>query len=702
MKKWNIKKADENAVRELLNDESLKTAVFDELLSREPDSGILRSNFQDSTLISLLVPVLVSRGFCSTESIGEKFSAECLSDPFLIRDMEKAVEKINSAIDESVKICIYGDYDCDGIMSTVILYTFLSQAGADVIYYIPERSEGYGLNCDAVRKIADMGTKLIITVDNGISAVKEAELIYELGMELVITDHHQPPEILPKAEAVIDPHRKDCMSPFKNLCGAGVVLKLVSALDGGNYEIPLEQFADLTALATVADVVDLSGENRYIVCRGMNFIEQTDRTGLTALLEVSGLLGKKINSTSMAFMLSPRINASGRFGSPKTAVNLLLSENEEEAHSIAQELNSLNENRKKAELIITDEICQLVNSDRSLASKRVLFFCGKDWNHGVIGIVASKIEELYGKPCFIASESNGEIRGSARAFGEFSVFKALNYCEECLEKFGGHQGAGGFTIKSGMTDKFDSMLQEYAFINHREMPVFSYNIDYVIKPDEMTLRGIKGLDFIEPCGQGNDKPIFLINGATVEEISPMGAGKHTMLRLNYGGKKLYAKIFRKPPEKTGILVNQNYSFAVNLEINHFNNRDSVNILVIDYRRQGINQNKIINAHHIYESFLRDEELPQNYYNSMYPERDEVALIYRKIAESGTDTDMLYSQIFSEKLNYCKFLVAIEALAELKLIDYIYSEKKVKRLKADGKVNLETAPILIKLREKTGR
>lgn len=182
----------------------------------------------------------------------------------------------------------------------------------------------------------------------------------------------------------------------------------------------------------------------------------------------------------------------------------------------------------------------------------------------------------------------------------------------------------------------------------------------------------------------------------------MGAGKHTMLRLNYGGKKLYAKIFRKPPEKTGILVNQNYSFAVNLEINHFNNRDSVNILVIDYRRQGINQNKIINAHHIYESFLRDEELPQNYYNSMYPERDEVALIYRKIAESGTDTDMLYSQIFSEKLNYCKFLVAIEALAELKLIDYIYSEKKVKRLKADGKVNLETAPILIKLREKTGR
>lgn len=701
MKKWNIKKTDENILRELINNESLRNTVLDELFSREPDSEILKGSLQDNKIISLLVPVLVSRGFCTEESINEKFSAKNLSDPFLIRDMEKAVEKINSAIDESVKICIYGDYDCDGIMSTVILYTFLIQAGADVIYYIPERSEGYGLNCDAVRKIADMGTKLIITVDNGISALNEAELIYELGMELVITDHHQPSEILPRAEAVVDPHRADCMSPFRNLCGAGVVLKLISALDGGDYEIPLEQFADLTALATVADVVELSGENRYIVCRGMNFIEQTDRTGLTALLEVSGLLGKKINSTSMAFMLSPRINASGRFGSPKTAVNLLLSENEEEAHSIAQELNSLNENRKKAELLITDEICELVNSDRSLASKRVLFFCGKDWNHGVIGIVASKIEELYGKPCFIASESNGEIRGSARAFGDFSVFKALSYCGECLEKFGGHQGAGGFTIKSGMAEKFDEMLQEYAFINHREMPVFSYNIDYVIKPEEMTVRGIKGLDFIEPCGQGNDKPIFLINGATVEEISPMGAGKHTMLRLNYGGRRIYAKIFRKSPEKTGILTGQNYYFAVNLEINHFNNKDSVSILIIDYQKQGINQNKIINALHIYESFLRDEELPENYYPSMYPKREEVALIYRNITESGTDTDMLYSQVFSKNINYCKFLVAIEALTELNLIDYRYSEKKVKRLKADGKVNLETAPILVRLKQKAG-
>lgn len=701
MKKWNIKKTDEKAVRELMNDENFKNAVLDELLSREPDSAILSGNAQDNTIISLLAPVLSARGFSSTESISEKFSVNKLSDPFLIKDMQKASDRINKAINENEKICIYGDYDCDGIMSTVMLYTFLSQAGADVIYYIPERSEGYGLNADAVKKIADMDTKLIITVDNGISAIKEAELIYELGMELVITDHHQTGETLPRAEAVVDPHRADCMTPFKNLCGAGVVLKLISALDGGNYDIPLEQFSELAAIATVADVVDLSGENRYIVCRGMNFIGQSDYTGITSLLEVSGLLGKKISSTSIAFMISPRINASGRFGSPKTAVNLILSENEEEAHAIAQELDSLNENRKKAESIITDEICGILNSDRSLASKRVLFFKGNNWNHGVIGIVASKIEELYGKPCFIASESNGEIRGSARAFGEFSVFKALSYCSECLEKFGGHQGAGGFTIKSGMTEKFDEMLQEYALINHKKMPVFSYDIDHVLRPEEMTVRGIKGLDFMEPCGQGNDKPVFLINGATVEELSPMGAGKHTNIRINYGGRRLYAKLFRKNPEQSGIITGQEYNFAVNLEINHFNNKDSVNIIVVDYRRQGINQSRITGAVYAYESFIRGEELPENYYLSMYPERAETALIYRNITETGTDIDMLYTKVFSEDLNYCKFLVVLEALAELNLIEYNSAGRKVKRLKANGKVSLDTAPVLIKLKEKMG-
>lgn len=703
MKKWSIKKSDENNVKELLNSEDLKSVVLNDIFAREPEYAQILEKCpkDDNKILSLLVPVLSARGFCSTESINDMFNVRELSDPFLIKDMAAAADKINNAVYNGIKICIYGDYDCDGIMSTVMLYTFLSQAGADVIYYIPERDEGYGLNADAVRKIADMDTKLIITVDNGISAIKEAELIYELGMELVITDHHQPGEILPKAEAVVDPHRTDCFSPFKNLCGAGVVLKLIAALDGGDYEIPLEQFSDLAAIATIADVVDLSGENRYIVCRGIKFIEQTDRTGLRALLEVSGLIGKKLNSTSIAFMISPRINASGRFGSPKTAVNLLLSDNEEEANETAQELNSLNDSRKSAENLIIKEICSLVNTDRKLALKRVLFFAGKGWSHGVIGIVASKIEELYGKPCFIASESGGEVRGSARAFGEFSVFKALSYCKDCLEKFGGHKGAGGFTVKDGMTEKFDRMLQEYALANYSEMPVYSYDIDYVLKPDEMTIRGIKGLEFIEPCGTGNDKPLFLINGALVEEVAPMGGGKHSKIRLKYGNYKLYAKIFRKPPEKLGISVGKIYNFVANLEINSFGGKENVEILIIDFRKQGINQSKVISAVDTYERFIRDEELPALYYRAMYPLREDAVTIYKKIPESGIDIDTLYSEVFSEKLNYCKFLIALDAFSELNFIDYNYSERKISRLKMQSKTELGNAPILIKLKNKMG-
>ncbi|MDE5945890.1 MAG: single-stranded-DNA-specific exonuclease RecJ, partial [Oscillospiraceae bacterium] len=620
MKYWNLKRPDESIINSLRTNGELETFL----------SGLYKSNNVDinnqERFDSLVSAVLVARGFESIETISEFFEPHTLSDPFFLKDMDKAVERINLAIDNGEKICIYGDYDCDGIMSTVMLYTFLNEIGADVFYYIPERSEGYGLNSDAVRKIASLNANLIITVDNGISALNEAELIYELGMQMIVTDHHQVGEVLPRAEAVVDPHRMDCFAPFRNLCGAGVVLKLISAMLYGDYTIPLEQYSDLTSIATVADIVELSDENRYIVHRGLGFIENNDRIGLNALITVSGLSNRKITSKSIAFFIAPRINASGRFGSPKTAVKLLLSEDEKEALEIASELNILNENRKKEENIIMNEIIKMADNDRNLVLKRVLFFVGKNWSHGVIGIVASKIEELYGKPCFIASESNGEIRGSARAFGDFSVFEALDYCKDYLEKFGGHKGAGGFTIKNGMAEEFDNKLQEYAFINFKTMPVFSYDIDYVLKPEDITIPSIKGLEFIEPCGFGNSTPVFMINGAVVEEISPMSSGIHTRLKIRYGNKVMYAKMFRRSPEQMGISRGDIYSFAVNLEVSEYNGNERIEILIVDFRKSGINQSKVISAGNIYESFLRDEELPKEYYKAMYPEREDTIII----------------------------------------------------------------------------
>lgn len=665
----------------------------------KPDTTVMRDFMLSGGLSALTAGVLASRGFSSVEAVNSFFVTEELSDPFLVKDIDKAAEVINDAIDNSAKICIYGDYDCDGIMATVILYTYLSEAGADVSYYIPEREEGYGLNEAAVRKIADDGAELIITVDNGISAVKEAELIYELGLKLVITDHHQPSEIIPRAEAVIDPHQSDCFSPFKKLCGAGVALKLVAALDGGDYTIALEQFGDLAAIATIADIVELTGENRFIVENGLPLIENTDRAGLIALKKAAGIDGKPIDSTAVAFMLAPRINSSGRFGSPKTAAELLICEDEETAQQLASELNKLNEERKKAEQVIIGEIYAEVNKNPSLIRDRILFFSGKDWHHGVIGIVAARMVETFGKPCYIMSECNGEVRGSARSFGEFSTFKSLQFAEETLEKFGGHQGAGGFTVKSGMVEDFKKKLLEYAAENHREMPVLSFKADYSVSSADLTVENIKDLKKLEPFGEGNQNPLFLMKNAVVEEIIPLSKGVHTKIKVRFDGKFFDLLIFRTSPQEITVTKGNMCDFIVSLDISSFRNNESVSIIVRDYRLSCVEEDRIFNSINAFESFRRGEKLPINYYKGMYPKRDDVKEIYLKISENGTSFDSIYFSIDNKKINYCRLLTALDALSELNLISVDYTSSKAVKIRGAKKVNLEDAPVLVSLRDR---
>ena len=377
MKRWKIKSSDRKTVSRLI---------------------------LDCGVTSLTGSVLAAKGYNTSEEVMEKMQCYSLSDPFLLKDMREAADTLNAAIDNQEKICVYGDYDCDGIMATAILYTYLSAAGADVVYYIPERSEGYGLNNGAIDKIKEMGVNLIVTVDNGISAINEAEYIYSLGMRLVVTDHHRQGETLPRAEAVVDAHRTDCFSPFKFACGAVIALKLAAAMDGGDYTMVLEQFGDLAAIATVADIVSLTGENRFMASYGIEQINNTDRPALIALKEVSGIGDKPVTSETVGFILAPRINASGRFGSPTTALKLFLSEDYDEALSLARELDRLNTERKNAENKIISEIYEMADKDPMILRKRVIYICGKNWHHGVIGIAAAKIVEQFGKPCFIASE----------------------------------------------------------------------------------------------------------------------------------------------------------------------------------------------------------------------------------------------------------------------------------------------------------
>lgn len=664
-----------------------------------PDKNTVLKLMTGCSVTSLTAAAIASKGYSSPDSVMQSLSVDELSDPFLIKDMQEAADTINAAIDSGERICIYGDYDCDGIMATVILYSYLLEIGADVTYYIPERSEGYGLNCGAIDRIAADGVNLIVTVDNGISAIEEARYISSLGIKLVVTDHHQQVEELPQAEAVVDPHRHDCFSTFKYMCGAGIALKLVAALDGGDYTMALEQFGDLAAIATVADIVSLTGENRFLTSYGLRLIENTDRPALMALKEVCGLNGKPINSQSIGFGIGPRINASGRFGSPKTAAKLFLCDDYDEALEIAQELERLNNMRKQTENDIISDIYAIIDSNPSLVQGRVIYLCGKEWHHGVIGIVAARILEQFGKPCFIASESNGEIRGSARSFGEFSAFEALSYAQDSLEKFGGHPGAGGFTIKEGMSEEFGRLLEKFALENHKKMPVASLKADSPAAPSELTVENIRGLSLLEPFGCDNEKPLFYIGEARILDILPLSEGLHTKLKLKVGFANIEALMFRTSPSVLPVKTGDCCDMIVTLGINSFRGRDSVNVIISDIRPHTFEQSKYFAAQSSFEAFMRGEELPKNYYPSMYPSREEAARVYKAIPDGGANIDQLFIGLSGSSINYCKFRFALEAFHELGLVKLTLSDSRVMRVKVTEKKELDSAPVLEKLRSR---
>jgi len=667
----------------------------------KPDRNTVSALMLGCGVSSLAAAALAAKGYSSADSVMESLNTDELSDPFLIKDMQTAADTINAAIDSGEKICIYGDYDCDGIMSTVILYSYLIESGADVIYYIPERSEGYGLNMKAIDKINDDGVSLIVTVDNGISAIPESEYIYALGMKLVVTDHHQQGEQLPRAEAVVDPHRHDCFSPFKDMCGAGIALKLVAALNDGDYTMALEQFGDLAAIATVADIVSLKGENRFLVSYGLELISNSDRPAIMALKEVSGLTDKTIDTRSVGIGLGPRINAAGRFGSPRSAAELFLCEDPDEALTAAQELDKLNNMRKEAENAIVSEIEEMVEKSPDLVRSRVIFLCGKNWHHGVIGIVASRIVERFGKPCFIASDTDGEIRGSARAFGDFSVFGALTAASDVLVKFGGHPGAGGFTIKDGKTEEFRQLLEKYALENNRIMPVAELVADSPVTPAELTVQNIEGLNVLEPFGADNEKPLFFIENAQVLDILPLSNGAHSKLRIKLGYTQAEALVFRRSPSELIVEKGGICDMIVSLGINEFRGNRSVSIIVSDIRPHLFEQSKYFAALSAFETFLRGEELPKNYYPSMNPTRNDVVKIYKAIPDVGICADTLYIRLNDRSINYCKFCVSIEALRQLGLITVSGADTNIKRVRVSQKADLDSAPVLVSLRSRLG-
>lgn len=664
----------------------------------KPDAGCVAELKNRSDLSELCCRVLVSQGYVNVEQAATVLNCQELSDPFLICDMRKAAELINQAIEDNKKICVYGDYDCDGVMSTVILYSFLSETGADVTWRIPERSEGYGLNQTAIQEMHADGVEMIITVDNGISAIPEAELIQELGMELIITDHHQPGEKLPEALAVVDAHRMDNVSPFRLYCGAGIALLLVAAMNDGDLQMAMEQFGDLASIATIADVVSLTGENRFLVHRGLEYLENTERPGLIALREVSGLADKPLDSSNIAFTIAPRINAAGRLASPKLAVELLLEEDMDTARQLAENLNKVNASRKECEADIVKAIEQQILEQPELLHERVLLFTGDNWHAGVIGIVASRMEERFGKPCFVMTVQDGYGHCSARSFGAFHVFKALTACADLLEKFGGHPSAGGFTLKAENIPVFRKALTEYAKEQHPDMPFMEVQVACPLQPEMMTPEAVESLKQLAPFGADNPEPVFLAEHVYVQDIRQTMNGIHTRMTIRLQGQSYTAMLFGRTPEQTGILAGNYYHMLTRLNVNHYHGRTSITLYVQEVRPAGLQQMKVLNAMQTYDKYCRGEELPEAYYQAMCPTRQELIIIYQEIAKKPATAEELAPLMAEKNINYCKLLVSLDIFSELKLMTLNPVTGMVQLLSVQGKMNLDDSQILTSLKK----
>ncbi len=619
-------------------------------------------------------------------------------DPYELPDMDKAVMRIRRAIDNFERIMVYGDYDADGVSSTAMLYLYLQSVGADVQYYIPDRlNEGYGMNLDAVRKIKERDTKLIVTVDNGISAIVECEKINALGMDVVITDHHRPGDTLPNAVAVVDPYREDYEGEFCEWAGVGVAYKLIEALSDGDEEI-LKIYSDLVTIGTVGDVVPLISENRAFVKTGLLQIKSTERLGLKMLKEAASINKPELTASNVAFAIVPRINAAGRMGSAETAMKLLLEENEESARQLALKVNEANIDRQQTELKILREAEKKILETPNMEYDRVLVVSGDNWHSGVIGIVAARLTEKYARPCLVVSVQDGLGKGSGRSIDGFSLFEALSNVSDCLDHFGGHTLAAGFQVDEDRIEKLRRKINEYA--EQIEMPVPTVNIDCKISPKYIDVNLVEELHLLEPFGAGNHQPVFAMMKMKVEKIEALSQGKHTRLTLSKQDARIYAMRFGVSPEALDFSVGDTVDVAAVFEKNEFMGNVKVSVIVKDIRFSDMDEEKVINSENIYEKFRRGEALTTAERQLICPDREFIGNIFRVLREGIwlKSAEALAHKIGDDGLRLCAVKTSIDILCEMGLAEQDVNSKAICLSNNQGKVDLTKSQILRALQE----
>lgn len=633
------------------------------------------------------------------EFLGE---GEPLSDPFLLKDMDKAAARITRAVDNMEKIAVYGDYDADGVTSTAMLYSYLETRGADVIFYIPQREgEGYGMNIGAVEYLKEQGVSLIVTVDNGISSVQEVARANELGIDVVVTDHHRPQEILPDAVAVVDAYRPDDTSPYKHFSGVGIAFKLLMALEdgAGDVEDLLEAYSDLAAIGTIGDIVPLTGENRTLIRAGLERLSQSDRPGVQALLENAGIAGKALTSTNVAFTLVPRINATGRMGAPERAVRLLISGYEEEAEVLSEEICADNEERRRVEAEIAEAAFADIEA-KGYMKDRVVVVDGENWHHGVIGIVASRVTERCGKPCMIISRGETEAKGSGRSIEGFSLFEAICACGDLLIKFGGHPMAAGITLKPENIEAFRKRINQYAAEHFPQMPTQTVTLDCKLNPAALSVSMAQSLTQLEPFGNGNPQPVFGLFNMELSNVTPVGGGGHLRLTLEKNGAVITAMRFNTKPEELPYHIGDKIDLAVQLEAREFRGQPSLTVIVRDMKFAAFNTEKNIASLSSFEKWQRGEVLSAEDKNRLYPDRACLAAIYRALRTvNGKETDQVrFVSQFGKDMTLGLFKTALLVFEERGLVHSEIADDTFTAalIETSGKTDITRSPVLLAL------
>ena len=691
----------------------------------------------------IVAKLLFNRGY-TTPSSAKSFmymESETLPNPFEMRDIDKGIARICRAVESGEKISVYGDYDVDGVTSVCTLYLYLKSVGANVDYYIPNRvGEGYGVSMPAIEALRAQGTTLIITVDTGVTAIEEVALAKELGVDFIVTDHHECREDLPDAVAVINPHRLDCPYPFKELAGVGVVFKLICAYEeramGKSRRAAAEkifsEYADLVAIGTIADVMPIKNENRIIVKYGLSMIENTKRVGLAALIDASSTRvdqrydkkrkKTKITSSYIGYTLAPRINAAGRIKTASMAVELFLSDDRNQAMEIAEELCRTNKERQAEENKIMQEAYDKIEA-YDVENNPVIVLDADHWHHGVIGIVASRITEKYCRPSILVSFEGNEPgntptddigKGSGRSIKGMNLVDALYHCSDNLVKFGGHELAAGLSVTRGELENFRRRINEYARENLKEEDmVTTVEADCCIDFDDVTIALAKGFQMLEPYGVGNPVPVFIMRGVSVNELSGVSDNKHTKVVLGNGKHSLSAMYFSNSPASLGIYVGDKVDVLFNIDITEWGGRESVQVIVRDIKPSKSQQQMLAGEKQRFEQIRSGEPFTAD--EDVIPTREDFAAVYKLLVASvraGTATlshrditSKLALSSTTRNIGYIKLKVIIMVFKELNIINIEEPEDEVYTFRihySSTKTELDKSTLLRRLRSQMAR